>query len=459
MKLSDIKVLTNVRPNAVADDALIESIKKWGILEPLLVRKDGKQFILVAGHRRLDGAKKAGLKEVPTTTIDITADEVAAVQVTENVVRRGLSPVQLFGLIAEQFSDTEKAEALSQVPPPSVKPKVQAIAITFGVARKFVLSALAMSKLTQKFKAVLEKGGLSFNAAAAIGRLTVDKMAKLEERFGNSHTIEDTEVFSWIRSNAERKLCDAKFDTAGCLSCRFNTGTADLFGGKKDELASCLDAVCWNKKKADTFRSKEKALLKNNKLPVVGSTSADWNGKLSYKGKPVHTRLEGEIAKLAKESEGKKEKDAVIGTVIVKDDNGPVRLGYVVLQSDKVKSQKLKVEPRVETDWEEQRFIKDHVVNVVSGLFLQKNWTDKQLLEMFNKNEEVGGETLAHSIKAYLVEHLNLEDMADVLNKDLDKLVKEQTPIAKAEYAKQKAAAPAAPVAVASAEDDEDMEE
>ena len=78
--------------NEEAIDELAKSIKSYGIIQPLSVRKMGEnRFELVAGERRLRAAKKIGLKEVPVIIVDVTDKESAAIALLENIQREDLN--------------------------------------------------------------------------------------------------------------------------------------------------------------------------------------------------------------------------------------------------------------------------------------------------------------------------------------------------------------------------------
>lgn len=85
------------RPENLRDDAdgsdLVESLRSLGVLQPLNVTKDGDKDVywVNAGHRRLDGAKKAGLKTVPCIVVELDESEVIATMIAENGQRRDLS--------------------------------------------------------------------------------------------------------------------------------------------------------------------------------------------------------------------------------------------------------------------------------------------------------------------------------------------------------------------------------
>ena len=96
--------ITQIEPNREQprkhfdEDALEEladSIKQFGVLEPLLVCKRGDYHMIVAGERRWRAARKAGLKELPVIVRnDLTEREIVEIQLIENIQRRDLNPIE-----------------------------------------------------------------------------------------------------------------------------------------------------------------------------------------------------------------------------------------------------------------------------------------------------------------------------------------------------------------------------
>lgn len=84
-----------------AIEALAESIRKHGILEPIIVRPQGDRFEIVAGERRFQAAELAGLEEVPVTIRDIDDRTAIEIALSENLEREDLSPLE----VAASFSD------------------------------------------------------------------------------------------------------------------------------------------------------------------------------------------------------------------------------------------------------------------------------------------------------------------------------------------------------------------
>ncbi len=75
-------------------EELSDSIKQNGILQPLLVRKVGQSYQIVAGERRYQAAKKAGLKELPVVIKDISDEDVFKLALIENLQRSDLTPIE-----------------------------------------------------------------------------------------------------------------------------------------------------------------------------------------------------------------------------------------------------------------------------------------------------------------------------------------------------------------------------
>lgn len=104
------------------EDALLEladSIKQFGILQPLLVRKQNDYYEIVAGERRWRAAKLAGIKEVPVIVKEFTEQEVMEIGLIENIQREDLNPIeeaQAFKKLIEEFmlKQDEVAERVSK---------------------------------------------------------------------------------------------------------------------------------------------------------------------------------------------------------------------------------------------------------------------------------------------------------------------------------------------------------
>ncbi len=80
--------------NEDALEELAESIKQFGMLQPLLVQDKGDHFEIIAGERRWRAAKIAGLKEVPVIIKNLTSQEAVEISLIENIQREDLNPIE-----------------------------------------------------------------------------------------------------------------------------------------------------------------------------------------------------------------------------------------------------------------------------------------------------------------------------------------------------------------------------
>ena len=88
----------SVQPRMRFDDAslteLADSIRANGVVQPLLVRRHGNRFELIAGERRLRAAKMAGLEKVPVVIRDVPDEKLLEIALVENIQREDLNPIE-----------------------------------------------------------------------------------------------------------------------------------------------------------------------------------------------------------------------------------------------------------------------------------------------------------------------------------------------------------------------------
>lgn len=120
--------ITKVEPNREQprkkfdEDALMEladSIKQYGVLEPILVQPRENYYEIVSGERRWRAAKLAGLKEIPVIIKDLTDQEIAEISLIENIQREDLNPIEealAYKRLLEEFhlKQDELAEKVSK---------------------------------------------------------------------------------------------------------------------------------------------------------------------------------------------------------------------------------------------------------------------------------------------------------------------------------------------------------
>ncbi len=139
-------------------DELAQSIRASGIIQPLLLRRRGGLFELVAGERRWRAAQIAGLRIVPAIVRDIPDEKLLELALIENIQRADLNPVEE----ANAYKKLIESLNLTQ----------EEVAARVGRDRSFVTNYLRILKLPSEIRALLESEKLSFGHARAL--LTIE---------------------------------------------------------------------------------------------------------------------------------------------------------------------------------------------------------------------------------------------------------------------------------------------
>lgn len=141
--------------NEVSIDELARSVKEHGIVQPLVVTRDGDRYRLIAGERRFRAAKKAGLKVVPVVVKELASQgEILQIALIENIQREDLNPIEealAYQQLHEEFQHTQEE-----------------IARRVGKERSTVANFLRLLKLPERVKQLVASGQLSMGHARAI---------------------------------------------------------------------------------------------------------------------------------------------------------------------------------------------------------------------------------------------------------------------------------------------------
>lgn len=133
---------------------LADSIKQNGILQPLLVRKRGTGYEIVAGERRYQAAKAAGLTEVPVVIREISDDDVFKLALIENLQRSDLSPIEE----ARGYKQLLMDKGLTQ----------EELAKALSKSRSAITNTIRLLDLPEEVQKYVEEGQLSAGHARAI---------------------------------------------------------------------------------------------------------------------------------------------------------------------------------------------------------------------------------------------------------------------------------------------------
>ena len=186
---------------------LAESIKNYGVLQPLLVQKKGTSYELIAGERRWRAAKLAGLKEVPVVLREYSKQQAMEIALIENVQRADLNPIEE----AQAYQQLVKEFHLTQ----------EEIAARVSKNRATITNAMRLLKLDEEIQNLLIKGAISSGHARAILSLEDKQLQKkaAKEVLDKRLSVRETEKLAkrLARASAEKSERNEKKDDALAL--------------------------------------------------------------------------------------------------------------------------------------------------------------------------------------------------------------------------------------------------
>lgn len=185
-------------------DALNElaaSIKQHGIVQPLIVKKNGSRYTIVAGERRFRAARIAGLQQVPVITVDYDEEKMREVALIENIQRENLNPIEEAAAIKflMQQHDMTQEEVSERI----------------GKSRPAVANSLRLLNLPENVLDMVKDGRLSAGHGRAIaGVLEKDKQTLLaEESIRMGYSVRSLESRIKNMESGKIKKPAAKKDT------------------------------------------------------------------------------------------------------------------------------------------------------------------------------------------------------------------------------------------------------
>ena len=160
-------------------DDLVESIKSYGIIQPLIVTRAGIGYELIAGERRWRAAKIIGLKTVPAIIREVSEQMKLEMALVENIQRQDLNPIELaiaYRKLIDEFN-------LNQ----------EELAIRLGKSRPVITNTLRLLNLPEEIQAALIDGRITEGHAKTIVGLESEakQLALFKKILLNKMTIED----------------------------------------------------------------------------------------------------------------------------------------------------------------------------------------------------------------------------------------------------------------------------
>lgn len=145
---------------------LADSIREHGVVQPVIVKKEGNFYRLIAGERRWRAARIAGLKTIPAVAKDFSENEIMEISLIENIQREDLNPMEE----AEAYKKLMDEFGLTQ----------EKIAEKIGKSRSSIANILRLVNLDERVKQYVTDGVISEGHARALSNINDEKELQYE---------------------------------------------------------------------------------------------------------------------------------------------------------------------------------------------------------------------------------------------------------------------------------------
>jgi len=242
--------------------ALAESIRRCGILQPLVVTRQGETYQVRAGHRRLGAARLAGLDQVPVRIVEADEDLAREISLHENLQREDLSPsdeLRAFTVLVEAGRSAEE------------------IAEMVGRSIPYVRQRLSLQQLDEKVLKALEEDRIRFGHAVAISRLGKQTeqraiLSRILDRGAEHVSVKD--VRDWTAGWRHDAFAFAATQVKPCKSCR--QPQPELFEDEKPQTCATCSDIKHLVREDDHYRARVEAWVRDQGLELEEEQTYHW---------------------------------------------------------------------------------------------------------------------------------------------------------------------------------------
>lgn len=224
---------------------LADSIREYGIIQPILVRPLGLNYQIVAGERRWRAARMLGLDEVPVIIQDLSDEETMAIALIENLQRENLNPL-------------EEAMGYEQLMT-QFKMSQEDVAKKMGKSRPAIANALRLLKLPDEMQEMVRDGQISAGHGRALlaikdskqrmevaqkaaeGSLTVRDIEKIAAKQSDEKTVSVRNEDSFYKE--AQLILESQLGRKVSVKFNKNKGTLNLEFYDKEDLQSLINKL------------------------------------------------------------------------------------------------------------------------------------------------------------------------------------------------------------------------
>ena len=184
---------------------LADSIRQFGILQPLLVQKKKDYYEIIAGERRWRAAKLAGIKDVPIIVKNYTDQEIVEISLIENIQRENLNPIEeamAYKRLLEEF-DLKQDEVAERV----------------SKSRTAVTNSMRLLKLSERVQQMIVDDMISTGHARALLALDDEEQQYIlaNKIFDEKLSVRETEKLVKALKNTQKRSKSTKTRTHVCV--------------------------------------------------------------------------------------------------------------------------------------------------------------------------------------------------------------------------------------------------
>ena len=221
-------------------DDLARSIKSNGIIQPIVVRRSGVDFEIVAGERRWRAAQRAGLLKVPVVVRDVPDDRLLAVALIENIQREDLNPIEealAYRRLADDFHLTQEqiADAVGK-DRSSVANYVRLLRLPLEVRTDVASSALSMGHARALLALSDEAAQLRVARDVVARNLSVRETEALVKKAGRAEEGKKEEKKTDVHTRAAEDRLRLALGTRVRINRKGKGGRIEIDFSDEDEL-------------------------------------------------------------------------------------------------------------------------------------------------------------------------------------------------------------------------------
>ena len=174
-------------------EELAESIRQFGVLQPILVQKKGSRYEIIAGERRWRASRKAGLTEIPAIVREYTDQETLELSLIENIQREDLNPIEeakAFRRLLDEFSLRQED-----------------LAARVSKSRTAITNSMRLLKLDERVQDMIVQGEISMGHARALIPVEIqEEQYLIAQQVAEKHlSVRDVEKLIKERLSGKKK--------------------------------------------------------------------------------------------------------------------------------------------------------------------------------------------------------------------------------------------------------------